>query len=210
MRSPWEPQTNIFYFVCIVLVVIYLFHASWGLNHLDFSGNNKIQPDVAHLEAHFANLRGFSAIFKTHKGHLGTPDQYFSVCIWSPSWYLPIPSHLRLWPLKFLVIITRFNLLLAILRLIWGLFGLLKTHEGPLGTLNQCFLLWMSSSSYYLPIPCLLFHFMLYNSQKIKIATGQKSHLHTEMKSQLPVLVASGRLDPIIFLTKNSDSLPQN
>jgi hypothetical protein len=42
MRGPWRPQTNIFYFVCVALVVIYLFHASWGLNHLDFSGYNKI------------------------------------------------------------------------------------------------------------------------------------------------------------------------
>ena len=42
MSSLWGPQTNISYFVYIVLVVIYLFHASWGLNHLDFSGYNKI------------------------------------------------------------------------------------------------------------------------------------------------------------------------
>ena len=32
---------------------------------------------------------------------------------------------------------------MLILRLIWGLFGLLKTHEGPLGTPNQYFLLCM-------------------------------------------------------------------
>jgi hypothetical protein len=30
---------------------------------------------------------------------------------------------------------------MLILRLIWGLFGLLKTHEGPLGILNQHFFL---------------------------------------------------------------------
>jgi hypothetical protein len=36
--------------------------------------------------------------------------------------------------------------------------------------------------SCYLPIPYLLFHDMLYNSRKIKIATGQKSHLHTGVK----------------------------
>jgi hypothetical protein len=34
MRGPWGPQTNIFYFVCVVPVVIYLFHASWGLTHV--------------------------------------------------------------------------------------------------------------------------------------------------------------------------------
>jgi hypothetical protein len=32
---------------------------------------------------------------------------------------------------------------MLILRLIWGLFGLLKTHERPLGTPKQYFLLCM-------------------------------------------------------------------
>ena len=31
--DPWGPQTNILYFVCVVPVIIYLFHASWGLKH---------------------------------------------------------------------------------------------------------------------------------------------------------------------------------
>jgi hypothetical protein len=31
MRGPWGPQTNIFYFVCVVPVVIYPFQASWGI-----------------------------------------------------------------------------------------------------------------------------------------------------------------------------------
>jgi hypothetical protein len=36
VRDPWVKccQTNIFCFVCLVLVVIYLFHASLGSNHL--------------------------------------------------------------------------------------------------------------------------------------------------------------------------------
>ena len=59
MRSPWGPQTNIFYFVCTVLVVFHIFHASCGLNNLDFSGYNKIKPYVAHFEAHYANLGAF-------------------------------------------------------------------------------------------------------------------------------------------------------
>ena len=41
-EGPVETHTNIFYFVYLVLVVIYLFHASWGLNRLDFNGYNKI------------------------------------------------------------------------------------------------------------------------------------------------------------------------
>jgi hypothetical protein len=32
-EGPWGPQTNFFYFVRVVPVVIYLFHASWGLKH---------------------------------------------------------------------------------------------------------------------------------------------------------------------------------
>jgi hypothetical protein len=28
MSGPWGPQTNISYFVCVILVVIYLFHDS--------------------------------------------------------------------------------------------------------------------------------------------------------------------------------------
>jgi hypothetical protein len=44
MMGLWGPQTNIFYFVCVVPDVIYPFHASWGLNHLDFSSYRKIYP----------------------------------------------------------------------------------------------------------------------------------------------------------------------
>jgi hypothetical protein len=44
----------------------------------------------------------------------------------------------------------------------------------------------MCSPSCCLPIPRLLFHVMLYNSLKIKIATGKKFHLNTEVTSQLP------------------------
>jgi hypothetical protein len=54
------------------------------------------------------------------------------------------------------VVITRYTLPLPILRQIWGLFGLFKTHEGTLGTPNQYFWLCMRSPSCYLPIPCQL------------------------------------------------------
>jgi hypothetical protein len=59
MRGPWGPQTNISQFLCVALVVIYLFRAICALNHLDFSGYNMTYPDVAHFEAHFANFRDF-------------------------------------------------------------------------------------------------------------------------------------------------------
>jgi hypothetical protein len=76
--------------------------------------------------------------------------------------------------------------ILRLILLILGLFGFFKTHEGHLGTLDQYFSVCMCSPSCYLPIPCLLFHVMLYNSLKIKIVTGKKSHLHMELTSQLP------------------------
>jgi hypothetical protein len=42
MRGPWGPQTNIFHFAYVVQVAICLFQAIWDLNHLDFSGYDKI------------------------------------------------------------------------------------------------------------------------------------------------------------------------
>jgi hypothetical protein len=69
MRGPWGPQTNISYFVCVVLVDIYLFHASWGLHQLDFSDYNMVQLDIVHFEAHFDNL----AAFWPFQGPLGVP-----------------------------------------------------------------------------------------------------------------------------------------
>jgi hypothetical protein len=59
MRGPSGPQTNICRFLCVVLVVIYLFYAIGGSNYLELSGHTKILPNVAHLEAHFANLGAF-------------------------------------------------------------------------------------------------------------------------------------------------------
>jgi hypothetical protein len=47
MGGLWRPHTNICQFECVVIVGIYLFQAIWGLNHLDFSGYNKIYPVVA-------------------------------------------------------------------------------------------------------------------------------------------------------------------
>jgi hypothetical protein len=37
-----RPQTNIFQFVSVVLAAIYWFQVIWGLNHLNFSIDNKI------------------------------------------------------------------------------------------------------------------------------------------------------------------------
>ena len=59
MRGAWVPQTNIFYFVCLILVVIYLYHASWGLNHLDINSYKNLYPDVAHFAAHVEYLGPF-------------------------------------------------------------------------------------------------------------------------------------------------------
>jgi hypothetical protein len=40
-----------------------------GLNNLDFSGYNKIWPDIAHFEVHFANFGAFWPF----QGQLGAP-----------------------------------------------------------------------------------------------------------------------------------------
>jgi hypothetical protein len=116
---------------------------------------------------------GLFGLLKIHNGHLGTQDQYLSVCMCSPSRYLLIPSHLRLKTLRFLVIITRYNFLLPILRLIWRIYGLLKTHEGPLGTPNHFFfkfscvvLVVFYLFHTYFTISCSTIH------KKINIATG--------------------------------------
>jgi hypothetical protein len=77
MRDSWGTQTNIFYFVYVVLVVIDLFHASIGLSHLDFSNYNRIYPDIAHFQV----ILGLFGLLKAHKGHQGTSDQCFSVCL---------------------------------------------------------------------------------------------------------------------------------
>jgi hypothetical protein len=69
MRGPWGPQTNIFHFAYVVLVAICLFQAIWDLNHLDFSGYDKIQPAVTHIKL----IRGLFDPWKTHEGPLGTP-----------------------------------------------------------------------------------------------------------------------------------------
>ena len=52
-----------------MLNVINLFEAIWGLNHLDFTGYNKINPD-------FANLEAFLALLQAFKRLLETPNQY--------------------------------------------------------------------------------------------------------------------------------------
>jgi hypothetical protein len=55
-----------------------------------------------------------------------------------------------------LVVITRYNLTLPILRLvllIWVLFGILKAQEGPHGTPNQYVSDCLCSPHCYVPIP---------------------------------------------------------
>ena len=49
---------------------IYLFEAIWDLNHIDFTGYNKIYPD-------FASLGAFLALSQACEVILGTPYQYF-------------------------------------------------------------------------------------------------------------------------------------
>ena len=53
-----EPQNNGCEFLCLVLDVIHLFQAIWGLNSLDFSGYNKIYPDITRFED-FQNCRNY-------------------------------------------------------------------------------------------------------------------------------------------------------
>jgi hypothetical protein len=97
-------------------------------------------------------ILGLFGLLKAHRGHLGTSDQCFFSLFVSPSCYLLIPSHLNH------LNSSGYNKMpLLILRLLFGvLFGLFKTHEGPLGTPNQYFLLCMCSPSRYLPILCQL------------------------------------------------------
>jgi hypothetical protein len=38
----------------------------------------------------------FSGLLKAHEGPLRNPDQYWLVCMCSPSCYLSIPNYLRL------------------------------------------------------------------------------------------------------------------
>ena len=58
--APRDPGP-IFWNLCVVLYVTYVFPANWGLNHLEFSGYNKIYPDFNHFgafQANFGALRG--------------------------------------------------------------------------------------------------------------------------------------------------------
>ena len=56
MRGTKRPQTNISKSACVVLNVTYLYHAIWGLNHLDFSGYNNIYSDFTHFVAFWVYL----------------------------------------------------------------------------------------------------------------------------------------------------------
>ena len=89
MGSCQWTQTNIYESLCIVLNVIYLFEAIWGLDHLNFTGYDKIHPD-------FASIGAFLAPSQACEGLLGMPDQYFKVFMFSAKCSLLIPSNLRL------------------------------------------------------------------------------------------------------------------
>jgi hypothetical protein len=103
MRGPWGPKTNILYFVIVRMCKPNCYSSipcCVGLKNLGFGDYDKIKSDIAHFEASSVNL-GLFGILKVHKGPLRTPNRYVSVCICSPSWYLLIPSHLRLNPSRF-------------------------------------------------------------------------------------------------------------
>ena len=51
-----------------------------GLNNLDFSDYTKILPDVAHLEAHFANL-GLFGLLKANGGPWGPQTNIFTLYV---------------------------------------------------------------------------------------------------------------------------------
>ena len=67
-----------------MLNVTYPFQAIRGLNNLDFTGYEKIQPNFA-----------FWPFGKFNEGPLSTPKQYFLICMCSPNCYLPIPCQLN-------------------------------------------------------------------------------------------------------------------
>jgi len=96
-RGPLGPQTNISQFVCVVLVILYLSHAIWGLNHLDSSGYNKIYSLIWSILRLIFPILGLFGLLKAHEGPLGTQKQQLSVSMYSTS-YLPIPCHLKLKP----------------------------------------------------------------------------------------------------------------
>jgi hypothetical protein len=99
---------------------------------------------------------GLFGVLKAHKGPLGTPNQYVSDCMCSPSSYVLTPSHSGSNNLDFSGI-TGYRLTLLVLKLflpVSGLFGICKANEGPLGTPNQYLLLCMCSPNCYSSIPC--------------------------------------------------------
>jgi ribosomal protein L29 len=49
----------------------------------------------------FRLILGIFGFFKTREGPLGTPNQYFLLCMCSPNCYLPIPCQLSLKQLRF-------------------------------------------------------------------------------------------------------------
>jgi hypothetical protein len=79
------------------------------------------------------------------------------VCIYSPSCYVTIPSHLGLNNSNFSGYNEIYSLMLPIMRLILPVLGhcdFWKANVGPLGTPNQYVLLCLCSLNCYSSIPC--------------------------------------------------------
>jgi hypothetical protein len=72
---------------------------------------------------------GLLGLLKAHKGHVETPDQYFPVCKYSPRCYLPIPSYLRLKPLRF----NGYNKMYPVVAYFEANFGTFWSFEGACG-----------------------------------------------------------------------------
>jgi hypothetical protein len=99
-------------------------------------------------------ILGLFGHLKLYKGPLGTPNQYFLLCMCAPRCYSSIPCHLSLKNLYF----SGYSLTLPILRLIlliWGLFGVLKALEGSLVIPNQHTLKPRYNEPFYNEIPAI-------------------------------------------------------
>jgi hypothetical protein len=75
MRAPWGPPKKII-LVCMCSPSCYSsIPCHLDLNDLDFSGYNKIKPDLPILRL-FLLIWELLGVFKAHEGSLGTPNQY--------------------------------------------------------------------------------------------------------------------------------------
>ena len=71
-----------------------------GLNNLDLSGFNKIYLTLPILRL-ILPISGLSGLLKANEGSLGTSNQYFLLCMCSPSCYSSIPCYLGFKTLDF-------------------------------------------------------------------------------------------------------------